>query len=86
MALSLLAGCVSPSLRADQLGMTHPSRLGAVLTDAEGMTLYTYDKDAAGTSRCTGVCAFAWPPLTAPADATARDGFTLIDRPDGSRQ
>ena len=41
------------------------------LTDAKGMTLYTFDKDAGGKSACNGGCATNWPPLTAAADAKA---------------
>jgi len=49
-----------------------------VLTDASGMTLYTFDKDTAGatTSACTGGCAAAWPPLTASGTPTAGPGVT----------
>jgi predicted lipoprotein with Yx(FWY)xxD motif len=49
-----------------------------VLTDANGMTLYTFDKDTAGatTSACTGGCATAWPPLTASGTPTAGPGVT----------
>ncbi len=86
IALAVLAACASPTLRSDQLGMIRDTRIGAVLTDAAGMTLYTYDKDEAGKSHCTGVCAVAWPPVTAPEGATARDGFTIIARPGGEHQ
>ncbi|MEV0681749.1 hypothetical protein AB0I60_35025 [Actinosynnema sp. NPDC050436] len=39
--------------------------LGTVLTDAEGMTLYRFDRDTAKppTSNCTGDCVATWPPL-----------------------
>jgi len=49
-----------------------------VLTDANGMTLYTFDSDTAGatTSACTGGCAQAWPPLTATGAPTAGPGVT----------
>ena len=54
-----------------------------VLTDANGMTLYTYDKDTAGVSNCYDACANNWPPLFA-ADGAAADGeFTLVTRTDG---
>src|SRR6266568_5595081 len=36
-----------------------------ILVDAQGITLYRYDKDSAGTSNCTGSCATVWPPLAA---------------------
>jgi predicted lipoprotein with Yx(FWY)xxD motif len=57
-----------------------------VLHDAAGMTLYTYDPDAAGRSVCSGPCARVWPPAMAPADAAAQGALDLAVREDGSRQ
>ncbi|MFX9008225.1 hypothetical protein ABTN33_20390, partial [Acinetobacter baumannii] len=37
--------------------------LGPVLTDAKGMTLYTFDRDPNGKTACNGPCATNWPPL-----------------------
>ena len=55
-----------------------------VITDAKGMTLYTYDKDKAGeASTCAGKCAAAWPPAYASAGATASGSFTLVKSADG---
>ncbi len=45
-----------------QLTMMETTKLGSVLTDPKGMTLYTYDKDTGSTSNCYGVCAKKWPP------------------------
>ena len=59
---------------------------GAVLTDARGMSLYTFDKDADGKSACNGPCAANWPALKAEASDAAGDGYTVIARDDGSRQ
>lgn len=59
---------------------------GAVLTDADGMTLYTFDKDAAGVSNCYDDCAVKWPPLLAADGAVADGAFTLVERKDGTRQ
>jgi predicted lipoprotein with Yx(FWY)xxD motif len=59
---------------------------GGMLTNAAGMTLYTFDKDADGKSACNGPCAGNWPPLAAGADATAKGGYTTIKRDDGSMQ
>ncbi|MCM5558532.1 hypothetical protein [Pleomorphomonas sp. JP5] len=59
---------------------------GEVLTDAKGMSLYTFDKDAAGVSNCYGDCAVKWPPVTAAAGAMADDEFSLVTRKDGSQQ
>jgi len=59
-----------------------------VLTNAAGMTLYTFDKDAAGSgkSACNGPCAANWPPLMAAADAKAGGDFSIVTRDDGSKQ
>jgi predicted lipoprotein with Yx(FWY)xxD motif len=68
---------------ADQSGTTAK---GAVLTDAKGMTLYTFDKDADGKSACNGPCATNWPVLKAEASDKAEGGYTIIKRDDGSMQ
>jgi len=57
---------------------------GSVYTDANGMTLYTFDKDSAGKSTCEGDCATKWPPFKAAAGAKAEGEWTLIKRTDGS--
>lgn len=56
-----------------------------VLTDANGMTLYTYDKDTAGVSNCYDKCAVNWPPLFVSDGAAADGDFTIVDRTDGTR-
>ncbi len=57
-----------------------------VLTNAAGMTLYTFDKDAGGKSACNGPCATNWPPLKAATDAKASGDWSIISRDDGSKQ
>ncbi len=61
---------------------------GDVLTGTNGMTLYTFDKDAAGSgkSACNGPCAGNWPPLTAAADAKPEGDYSIITRDDGAQQ
>lgn len=59
---------------------------GEVLTNAKGMTLYTFDKDAKDTSNCYDECAQKWPPLTAAADTAADGKYTQVARKDGSKQ
>ena len=56
-----------------------------IYTDANGMTLYTYDKDKAGESNCTGKCATNWPPLKAEAGAKSEGEWTGVKRKDGTR-
>lgn len=62
------------------------SSLGKVLTDANGMTLYTFDKDKGGKSACYDTCAENWPPLVAADGAVAEDDFGLVERTDGTKQ
>ena len=59
---------------------------GPTLTDAKGMSLYTFDKDSDGKSACNGPCSANWPALKAEAADTAGDNYTIIARDDGSRQ
>ncbi len=59
-----------------------------VLTNARGLTLYSFSLDTPTTSKCNGTCARVWPPLKGPA--TAGPGVTgklgTIKRSDGSTQ
>lgn len=61
---------------------------GGVLVNASGMTLYTFDKDVAGSgkSACNGPCIALWPAVAAGVDAMAGDAFSVITRDDGSQQ
>ena len=40
----------------------HGSRLGQILVDGQGRTLYLFEADKAGKSNCRGACTSAWPP------------------------
>jgi predicted lipoprotein with Yx(FWY)xxD motif len=57
-----------------------------ILRDNAGRTLYTFDKDAGGTSHCYDACAKAWPPFLAKEGAQAKGNLTLHARTDGSKQ
>jgi len=59
-----------------------------VLTNAEGMTLYVFDKDAAGSGKSArnGECASNWPPLMVMAGDKADGDYSIVVRDDGSRQ
>lgn len=79
LALGLLAAC------ADKPAMVAENAKGKILTDAKGMTLYTFDRDAGGKSACNGQCAVNWPPLMASASATNSGDWTVVTRDDGSK-
>ncbi|HWU43225.1 MAG TPA: hypothetical protein VN132_07305 [Bdellovibrio sp.] len=59
-----------------------------LLTDVEGMTLYTFDPDAGGNSACYNGCAKAWPPLVVAADKAQllKGDFSGTQRKDGTIQ
>lgn len=59
-----------------------------VFTNAAGMSLYTFDRDAAGSGKsvCNGPCAANWPPLAADSAAGADADWSVITRDDGSKQ
>jgi len=61
-------------------------KMGGVLVNGAGMTLYTFDRDSGGKSACNGPCATNWPPVTAGADAKASGDWTIITRDDGAKQ
>jgi predicted lipoprotein with Yx(FWY)xxD motif len=58
---STIAGSATPVVKT---GTT--AKLGAVLVDGKGMTLYTLTKNGAPVA-CSGQCAMNWPPLLVPA-------------------
>lgn len=62
-----------------------PVARDGVLADAAGRTVYTFDKDEAGISRCAGGCLVAWPAFVARPGAVPQGEFGLIEA-NGARQ
>jgi predicted lipoprotein with Yx(FWY)xxD motif len=52
------------------------TKLGKVLADGRGHTLYMFGKDKNSKSACSGACAQAWPRLTTTAKPKAGAGVT----------
>jgi predicted lipoprotein with Yx(FWY)xxD motif len=71
---------------ACNLAIAQVAERAGLITNAEGRTLYTFDKDSAGRSVCNGSCAVAWPPFMAQDGASGNGRFTIVIRDDGSRQ
>jgi predicted lipoprotein with Yx(FWY)xxD motif len=61
--------------------------MDGVLAGANGMTLYTLDRDVAGSGKsdCYDKCAVNWPPFQADDTKPAGD-YTVITRTDGKQQ
>jgi predicted lipoprotein with Yx(FWY)xxD motif len=70
---------------------TRHTKLGNVLVDSQGRTLYLFEKDRDMTSSCSGSCVSIWPPLTSAARPAAGAGVSkakiaLSKRGDGTMQ
>lgn len=65
-----------------------PKPADGALVGATGMTLYTFDKDTAGSgkSACNGGCATNWPPFMASEGDKATGDFTIVTRDEGKKQ
>jgi predicted lipoprotein with Yx(FWY)xxD motif len=51
------------------------TKLGRILTDGKGRTLYLFEKDKGPKSSCFGACASGWPPLVATGKPTLASGL-----------
>ena len=83
VVLSLLIGAAFAQATAPTSADTPK---GKSLVDVNGMTLYTFDRDAKGKSNCNGQCASLWLPLIADTDAKASGDFSFVTRDDGRKQ
>ena len=86
-AVAIIGLGVGPALAQDtgpaKVGQTS---LGPTLTNSQGMTLYTFNRDMTGYSNCNEQCAVAWPPMLADIDAKVVADWSIIPRDDGKRQ
>ena len=96
--LTLTLISLAPAALAQDMDMgplstaQHPT-LGPIVTDANGLTVYSWagDTAGAGTSACNGNCAVAWPPVSVDPDMAMgmmdmSSGPAAIQREDGSYQ
>ncbi len=81
----LLAACAVTTTAQAQ---TPASAMNGVLVGPNQMTLYVFDKDAAGSGKsvCNGGCATNWPPLMVAPGATATGDWSLVARDNGDQQ
>jgi predicted lipoprotein with Yx(FWY)xxD motif len=98
VAVALIAGRSSSheaapqSTRATRASIrVADSKLGRIVVDGRGRTLYLYIKDSGTHSVCAGPCARVWPPATVDGTPTAGPGIaaaklTTTQRADHRRQ
>jgi predicted lipoprotein with Yx(FWY)xxD motif len=88
----LAAGSVGQSATETNATVSlRTTKLGSILVNSRGHTLYLFAKDRNGKSACSGSCAKFWPPLLSQGKPTAGPGVkpSLIGttrRSNGSRQ
>ncbi|MFD9033493.1 SCO0930 family lipoprotein [Streptomyces sp. NPDC059567] len=74
------------------LSVRKDPKLGDIVVDSEGMTVYRFKKDSAWPMKtaCTGACLEKWP-VVAPVEKNdtkgiTKKGFVTFNRPDGIKQ
>ncbi|MCM2389540.1 SCO0930 family lipoprotein [Streptomyces albipurpureus] len=87
-------GAANPSQPVDPAGLStrQDPKLGEIVIDKNGMTVYRFKKDSAWPMKtaCTGDCLQKWP-VVAPVDKNStkgilKKGFVTFNRPDGIKQ
>ncbi|MEV0000606.1 SCO0930 family lipoprotein [Streptomyces sp. NPDC050848] len=82
----------APGTDAAGLSVRKDPKLGDIVVDSRGMTVYRFKKDSAWPMKtaCTGACLAKWP-VVAPVDKNdiegiTKKGFVTFARPDGIKQ
>ena len=92
LASAALTGAAGPVAAAGPAVVTtrDNAKLGTLLADARGVTLYMFTKDVPGISNCYDDCAKAWPPVMTDGDAIGPDSLAGVlgatPRKDGGTQ
>ena len=89
LVATLVLGAASIATSVSAVAADAPATMtGGVLVAANGMTLYTFDNDKAGSGKsvCNGPCAGLWPPLMAAATDQPAGDYSVVTRDDGMRQ
>jgi predicted lipoprotein with Yx(FWY)xxD motif len=74
-------------LLASTVAIANPTTpMDGYMADKSSKTLYTFDKDQAGTSNCQGACLAAWPAFAVKDASKAGGDFSIVTRSDGSQQ
>lgn len=86
--LALLAACGSGSSNGSEstvVASAEKAKVGSVLVDAEGRTLYRFTAEAQGLPVCTGACVGTWTPALAGTASGLPKHVATVKRPDGGK-
>lgn len=81
-----LAACGAPDVKTSSADFVKVSN--GILTSSYGKTIYTFDKDQAGSgkSECVLTCADNWPPVYVEPGVMLSGNFASITRNNGQKQ
>ena len=85
---ALLVACGSDSSNGAEsavVARAEKAKVGNVLVDAEGRTLYRFTAEAQGLPVCTGACVGTWTPALAGSASGLPKHVATVKRPDGGR-
>lgn len=85
------AAAANPETGTTFVSLGSVPKLGLVLVDSKGFTLYDFHKDKGTTSACYGACAAAWPPVLTkgephPSNGASAGMLGTTERKDGTTQ
>lgn len=90
LAVASLLAAAPARAQSDEVKVASGKDAGSHLTDAKGMALYVFKKDAPGKSACAGPCVQKWPVFfrekVAPSGGPKASDFGTITREDGQKQ
>jgi predicted lipoprotein with Yx(FWY)xxD motif len=75
LAVAGLAASGGAATRKGTLVQVSKTRLGRILVDSRGRTLYLFEKDKSRKSMCSSRCAVFWPPLLTAGKPRAGTGI-----------
>lgn len=78
-------GTPTPAAAATVSIKVSKTKLGRILTDGSGRTLYLFEKDKGGKPSCFGACAQGWPPLMAKGSPKLAGGLAMSKLGSSSR-
>ena len=73
------------SATAAAVASADKAKVGSVIVDAQGRTLYRFTAEAQGVPVCTGACVGTWPPALVGAASGLPKHVATVKRPDGGK-
>ena len=75
LSILLFGALAAPAgASASTVGLAKVGKLGSILVDGKGVTVYLFEKDKGGKSACYGTCAKVWAPLLTTSKPKAKNG------------